>query len=102
MVPPLIGDFVVISNYRLTSSGWALILLSVIVLALGGCGRKGPLDLPPTAANAPPQATAAPDSDAARAAQPGVFNPTYGADAPPEAPKGRKKSFVLDPLLNSN
>jgi predicted small lipoprotein YifL len=102
MVPPLIGDFVVISNYRLTSSGWALILLSVVVLALGGCGRKGPLDLPPTAANAPPQATAAPDSDAARAAQPGVFNPTYGADAPPEAPKGRKKPFVLDPLLNSN
>jgi predicted small lipoprotein YifL len=100
-VRPLIGDFVVISNYRLTSSGWALILLSVIVLALGGCGRKGPLDLPPTA-NASPQATAAPDSDAARAAQPGVFNPTYGADAPPEAPKGRKKSFVLDPLLNSN
>jgi predicted small lipoprotein YifL len=100
-VRPLIGDFVVISNYRLTSSGWALILLSVIVLALGGCGRKGPLDLPPTA-NAPPQATAAPDSEAARAAQPGVFNPTYGAEAPPEAPKGRKKSFVLDPLLNSN
>jgi predicted small lipoprotein YifL len=101
-VRPLIGDFVVISNYRLTSSGWALILLSVIVLALGGCGRKGPLDLPPTTAGAPPQATAAPDSDAARAAQPGVFNPTYGVDAPPEAPKGRKKSFVLDPLLNSN
>jgi predicted small lipoprotein YifL len=101
-VRPLIGDFVVISNYRLTSSGWALILLSVVVLALGGCGRKGPLDLPPTATAPPPQAAAAPDSDAVRAAQPGVFNPTYGADAPPEAPKGRKKSFVLDPLLNSN
>ena len=97
---PLIGDFVVISNYRLTSSGWALILLSVTALALGGCGRKGPLDLPPTAAQS--STAAAPDSDAVRAAQPGVFNPTYGADAPPEAPKGRKKSFVLDPLLNSN
>jgi len=43
-----------------------------------------------------------PDSDTARAAQPGVFNPTYGADAGPEAPKGRKKSFILDPLLKSN
>jgi predicted small lipoprotein YifL len=100
-VRPLIGDFVVISNYRPTSSGWAIILLSVSVLALGGCGRKGPLDLPPSA-NASPQATAAPDSDAVRAAQPGVFNPTYGSDAPPEAPKGRKKPFILDPLLNSN
>jgi predicted small lipoprotein YifL len=100
-VRSLIGDFVVISNYRPTSSGWAIILLSVSALALGGCGRKGPLDLPPSA-NAPPQATTAPDSDAARAAQPGVFNPTYGADAPPEAPKGRKKPFILDPLLNSN
>jgi predicted small lipoprotein YifL len=98
---PRIGDFVVTSNYRLTSSGWAIILLSVVALALGGCGRKGPLDLPPNA-NVPPQASAAPDSDAVRAAQPGVFNPTYGADAGPEAPKGRKKSFILDPLLNSN
>jgi hypothetical protein len=29
-----------------------------------------------------------------------VFNPSYGADAPPTAPNGRKKAFVLDPLLN--
>ena len=79
MVRPLIGDFVVISNYRLTSSGWAIILLSVAALALGGCGRKGPLDLPPTAAQS--STAAAPDSDAERAAQPGVFNPTYGVDA---------------------
>jgi predicted small lipoprotein YifL len=91
----------VTSNYRLTSSGWAIILLSVVTLALGGCGRRGPLDLPPTA-NGAPQATAEPDSDTARAAQPGVFNPTYGADAGPEAPKGRKKPFILDPLLKSN
>ena len=90
-----------ISNYRLTSSGWALILLSVFALALGGCGRKGPLDLPPNA-SAPSQAVAEPDSDAARAAQPGVFNPTYGSEAAPAAPKGRKKPFILDPLLNSN
>jgi hypothetical protein len=30
-----IGDFVVISNYRPSSSGWAIILLSVTALALG-------------------------------------------------------------------
>ena len=85
-----------------TSSRWAVILLSAAVLALGGCGRKGGLDLPP---NAPPsaQATAAEqaDAEAERAAsKPSVFNPTYGAESGPVAPKGRKKPFVLDPLLN--
>jgi len=88
----------VISNYRLTSSGWAIILASVAALALGGCGRKGGLDLPPSA---PPQTAVEADSDAARAAQPGVFNPTYGSDTAPEAPKGRKKPFILDPLLGN-
>jgi predicted small lipoprotein YifL len=95
-----IGDFVVISNYRPTSSGWAIILLGVTALALAGCGRKGGLDLPPNASNASSQAAAA-DSEAERAAQPGVFNPSYGADAPPTAPRGNKKSFILDPLLGN-
>jgi predicted small lipoprotein YifL len=94
-----IGDFVVTSNYRLTPSGWAIIVLSAAALALGGCGRKGPLDLPP-AATAPSPAAAA-DSEAERASQPGVFNPTYGSDAAPTAPKGGKKSFILDPLLGN-
>jgi hypothetical protein len=29
-----------------------------------------------------------------------VFNPYYGTDAAPAAPKGRRKPFVLDPLLD--
>jgi predicted small lipoprotein YifL len=91
----------VTSNYRLTSSGWAIILLSVTALALGGCGRKGGLDLPPNAANASAQ-SAAVDPEAERAAQPGVFNPGYGSDAAPTAAKGNKRPFILDPLLNSN
>jgi predicted small lipoprotein YifL len=95
-----IGDFVVINDYRPTSSGWAIILLGVTALALAGCGRKGGLDLPPNASNASSQAAAA-DSEAERAAQPGVFNPSYGADAPPTAPRGNKKSFILDPLLGN-
>ena len=70
------------------------------MLALGGCGRKGPLDLPPTASSAAATATAATDTEAEQAAKPGVFNPTYGSDAGPAAPKGRKKAFVLDPLLD--
>jgi predicted small lipoprotein YifL len=95
-----IGDFVVTTNYRLTPSGWALILAGVAALALGGCGRKGPLDLPPTAAQSP-IAGAPVDTEAERAAQPGVFNPTYGSDAGPAASRGNKKSFVLDPLLGN-
>ncbi len=85
-----------IRNYRPSSSGWAIILLSVIALALGGCGRKGGLDLPP---NTPPQAQVT-DTESERAAQPGVFNSTYGSEAAPAAPKGSKKKFVLDPILD--
>ena len=89
-------------NYRPTSQGWAIILLSAAVLALGGCGRKGPLDLPPTASSQQQQPAAAAHADTDPASQPSVFNPSFGADAPPATPKGPKKPFVLDPLLNSN
>ena len=58
----------------------------------------GTLDLPPAASSA---AVAAPaDTGAEEAGRPSVFNPYYGTDAPPAANKGRKKPFVLDPLLN--
>jgi predicted small lipoprotein YifL len=98
-----IGDIDVISDLRPKSSGWAIIFLSAAVLALGACGRKGPLDLPPTStANAPVASAAAPpDSEAEAASKPSVFNSTYGMDAPPVAPKGAKKPFVLDPLLGN-
>jgi predicted small lipoprotein YifL len=76
------------------------------VLTLAGCGRKGPLDLPPHAASTPsptpsPAATQA-DADAQQpASKPSLFDPSYGADAPPTASKGTKKPFILDPLLNN-
>ena len=89
-------------NYRPTSQRWAIILLSAAVLALGGCGRKGPLDLPPTASSQPPPAAAHVDTEADQASKPSVFNPSYGADAAPTAGRGPKRSFVLDPLLNSD
>src|SRR5258708_13623335 len=92
-----IGDFVVISNYRPSSSGWAIILLSVTALALGGCGRKAGLDLPPTAAAPQAQATSS-DTDAERAAQPGVFNSTYGSQPRPNAPQGGEKESAPNPL----
>ncbi len=77
-------------------SGWTIVVLGVAALALGACGRKAGLDLPPTA-----YAPAAPaDTTAEAASKPTVFNPGFGMDAPPAAAKGRKKSFVLDPLLD--
>ncbi|MFZ2155580.1 MAG: lipoprotein [Bradyrhizobium sp.] len=84
-------------NHRPTHQGWAVIVLSAAVLALGGCGRKSGLDLPP---NAPQAAAAQADTEAEPTARPSVFNPSYGTDAQPTAPKGRKKAFVLDPLLD--
>ena len=99
MVRRVLGISIVISHYRPSSSGWAIIALSVTALALGGCGRKAGLDLPPTAAAPQAQATST-DTEAERAAQPGVFNSTYGSDAGPSAPKGSRKKFVLDPLLD--
>nr|WP_249798315.1 lipoprotein [Bradyrhizobium zhengyangense] len=101
MVRPHRGDFVVTSKFRPAGSGWAIIVLSLTALALAGCGRRGPLDLPPTASSASTANVAAPgDTETEAQKTPSVFNPTYGADAPPVATKGRKKPFILDPLLD--
>ncbi len=81
------------------SPKWAVILLAAAVLALAGCGRKGPLDLPPTGTQPSAAAPAPADTETERASKPSVFNPAYGSDAQPAAPKGSKKSFLLDPLL---
>ena len=79
---------------------WAVVLLSVMALSLAGCGRKGGLDLPPSASGA--NASAAPtDTEAEAAKQPSVFNSSYGTEAPPTAPKGARRSFILDPLLDN-
>ena len=89
------------SDLSRTSGRWAVIVLAVAALALGACGRKGPLDAPPTAyapiANAAPTS---PNSDADLAARPGLFN--AAPDTAPVAPKGNKnKPFILDPLLGN-
>ena len=95
-----LGIFVVNRNSRPASSGWAILVLTAAVLALAGCGRKAGLDLPPNAMNSS-SAVAAPDTEAERAAQPSVYNGTYGSEQGPIAPKGSKKSFILDPLLGN-
>ncbi len=81
-----------------------LAAVGVFALALAACGRKGPLDPPPSAAapNPPP-------------AQSGLTSPVGGvpigrpaesgnggftASGHPQAPRGEKKAFPLDVLLN--
>jgi len=92
-----IGDIVVISYFR-PARGLAVVLLSAVALTLAGCGRKGGLDLPPSASGPPPAQSPEASADAA-ASHGNLFNPSYGSDAPPQASRGQKKSFVLDPLL---
>jgi len=90
----------VTSKFRPAGSVWAIIVLSLTALALAGCGRKGPLDLPPTASSAPTANVATPADTAAQKTS-SMFNPTSsGADAEPAAARGRKKPFILDPLLD--
>lgn len=94
MVRPALGISTVKSMRRPTPSGWAIIVLSAAALALGGCGRKSGLDLPPNAMNA--ASDAAPEAEVDRgAAPPSVTEPG------PAASRGRKRPFVLDPLLGN-
>ena len=73
-------------------------------LALAGCGRNGPLELPPGPAVPAPQARSAPLTQPDGTPIPGSSQDTamktgfdqYGR---PVAAQGEKKSFILDPLL---
>ena len=82
-VAPRRGErFVVRSVRRLP-----LVVLGILALALSGCGRKGPLDLPPSAAINQPPGTAA-------------EAPAVGPDGRPVAPAGNKKRLPIDWLLD--
>ncbi|MEX1083951.1 MAG: lipoprotein [Xanthobacteraceae bacterium] len=72
-------------------------------LALAGCGRKGPLDPPPSAAVAQPAPAAAQVSGmgANSAAPPAQSGPkSFDADGRPIAPPGAKKPLLLDWLID--
>jgi predicted small lipoprotein YifL len=87
--------------------------VAVAVLGLAACGRKGPLDLPPSDMATPvaPQASSAapiasptsmflPGSSAAAASGPDAATKTgFDARGNPVAATGQRKSFFLDPLL---
>jgi predicted small lipoprotein YifL len=64
----------------------AAIGVLAISFALTACGRKGPLDAPPSAS-----------AQSQQRAQAEVVVDEYGNPLPP---KGQKKSFFLDWLLN--
>ena len=81
----------------------------IVPLALAGCGRKGPLDTPPSAATPPPPTQLprpapsttglidplTPSGEAQQALPPPPVQTTQAAPAsPPE-----KKTFLLDPLI---
>jgi predicted small lipoprotein YifL len=71
-----------------------LAMLGVLALALGltACGRKGGLDLPPSAVAEPPAAAGA---DNPAAAQTG-----FGPDGRPTMSPGAKKRLPIDALLD--
>ena len=84
-------------NLTSGSGKLALVAAAVLVLALGGCGRKSKLDLPP-------QATAQP-APGQPAAQPsptrnplGLFDPEE--EDRPAAAQGQKRRIILDPILD--
>jgi predicted small lipoprotein YifL len=81
--------------------------LGAVALALGlaGCGRKGPLDLPPSASVAEP-AAAAPEKPGAMSMNP-MSSPAkrdepdaFSATGAPVAPQGQKKPLFLDWLID--
>jgi len=100
MVPPNLGIVAVNRTSGPVSARWTLVVVAAVALVLAGCGRKGPLDLPPNAAG---PAVEQGDTGEERAAAKGnVFDPSYGANELPKTPKGAKRSFILDPLLKSD
>jgi predicted small lipoprotein YifL len=90
-----IGDIAV--NRSASPSRWAILVVALATLALAGCGRKGGLDLPPNASAIRDTEAAQVEGEAPKA---DIFGSTAVVDAPPTASKGRKKPFLLDPLLD--
>jgi predicted small lipoprotein YifL len=94
-------------EFRRPLRGLAIVATLAAVLAVAGCGRKGPLDPPPGASIAgepAPQSggglltpMASPIGSGSRGS---AAEPAIGPDGRPLAPKGPDRPFVLDGLLN--
>jgi predicted small lipoprotein YifL len=80
----------------------ALTVAGLAALALAACGRVGPLELPPGPAAAPAPSAQLKSSDGTPV--PGSPEDTalktgFDSQGNPVSPRGPKRSFVLDPLL---
>lgn len=100
------GSLIVNRSRHVCNPGWAVAALALAALALGGCGRKGPLDLPPSALAAPavstaPVASVAPVANDELDSGPSPIFQVSPDEPPIAATKGRKKTFILDPLLGN-
>ena len=96
----LFGDFSVTGNLRSAAAKLALLGAAALLIALGGCGRKGALDLPPTASNQPPPAAATAQAPTSPTNNPlGLLDPNPQEQAPQATP-GRKKRIIIDPILD--
>ena len=74
-------------------------LSAVTVLLLAGCGRKGPLDLPP--ASSAQQEPAQVQSDTGDASvKSGNQRPAFSQDGRAQAPAGQKKKLPGDWLID--
>jgi len=98
-----------LAGYRL-GFGSALALALMLPLALGACGRKGPLD-PPPSAQLPPAPAPAPAGNVAPAQQTYVdpltpigtaqqqAPPVVATQALPAPTQPGARTFILDPLI---
>ena len=81
----------------------ALALIGMAALALAGCGREGPLELPPGPAAATPAATSqlrSPDGTPVPGSpQDAALKNGFDSRGNPVAAPSQKRSFILDPLL---
>ncbi len=83
----------------------ALAAALLAALSLGACGRKGGLDIPMSTdlAEPAPPPPPLPATEAGPPTLPGTPAPIahngFDSAGNPVAPAGRRKSFILDPLL---
>jgi predicted small lipoprotein YifL len=71
----------------------------VAMTLLAGCGRKGPLDPPPSSSSQAPPASVQSNADDA-SSQPAAKPGDFGTDGRPIAPRGAKKRLPGDALID--
>lgn len=80
-------------SLRRSTALFRLAVAMTLAAAVAGCGRKGPLDLPPSAAATP--------QPAQQPAGTGLLTSPLGTGAPAQSQPGPpNRPFLLDPVLN--